>query len=151
MKSRIDYARLRTLIEPTVNALTSISGAVKESGIDPKIVELVKIRASQMNGCAFCLNMHVAEARAGGEREDRMHLLAAWHESPFFTPRERAALTWTEALTRLDQGHVSDEAYEAARAEFDEAELAQLTSAIVAINAWNRIAVAYRFLHPGRP
>ncbi|HEV2677943.1 MAG TPA: carboxymuconolactone decarboxylase family protein [Aliidongia sp.] len=151
MKARVDYARLYSLIEPTAAALISISTAVKESGFDPKIVELIKIRASQMNGCAFCLNMHVAEARAGGEREERMHLLAAWRESTFFTPRERAALAWTEALTRLDQGAVSDEVYAIASAEFDEAELAQLTSAILAINSWNRIAVSYRFQHPGRP
>jgi len=148
MKARTDYLRLRTLIEPTVNALTSISAAVKETGFDRKIVELVKIRASQMNGCAFCLHMHVAEARAIGETDDRIHLLSAWRESPFFTPRERAALAWTEALTRIDQGHVPDEVFAEASAEFDEAELAQLTSMIIAINSWNRIAISYRFLHP---
>ena len=148
MKARTDYLRLRTLIEPTVNALTSISAAVKETGFDRKIVELVKIRASQMNGCAFCLHMHVAEARAIGETDDRIHLLSAWRESPFFTPRERAALAWIEALTRIDQGHVPDEVFAEASAEFDEAELAQLTSMIIAINSWNRIAISYRFLHP---
>jgi AhpD family alkylhydroperoxidase len=148
MKARIDYARLQKLIGPTTSALISISAAVKESGLEPKIVELVKVRASQINGCAFCLNMHVVEAREVGETDARLHVLAAWHESPAFTPRERAALAWTEALTRLDQGHVPDEVYAEASAAFDEAELAQLTSAIITINAWNRIAVAYRFLHP---
>ncbi len=148
MKARIDYARLQTLIGPTTAALISIGAAVKASGLDPKIVELVKVRASQMNGCAFCLNMHVVEARAAGETDARLHVLAAWHESPAFTPREQAALAWTEALTRIDQGHVPDEVFAEASAAFEEAELAQLTSTIVAINSWNRIAVAYRFLHP---
>ena len=148
MKARIDYAKLQNLIGPTTAALISISTAVKNSGLDPKLVELVKIRASQINGCAFCLNMHVVEAREGGESDARMHVLAAWHESPYFTPRERAALAWTEALTRIEQSHVPDEVFAEASAEFDEKELAQLTAAIVAINSWNRIAVAYRFLHP---
>ena len=148
MKARIDYAKLQGLIGPTTAALISISTAVKNSGLDPKLVELVKIRASQINGCAFCLNMHVVEAREGGESDARMHVLAAWHESPYFTPRERAALAWTEALTRIEQSHVPDEVFAEASAEFDEKELAQLTAAIVAINSWNRIAVAYRFLHP---
>lgn len=151
MKARIDYARLQKLIGPTTAALVSIGAAVKESGLDPKIIELVKVRASQINGCAFCLNMHVVEARDVGETDARLHVLAAWHESPAFTPRERAALAWTEALTRLDQGHVPDEVFAEASAAFEEAELAQLTSAIVTINAWNRIAVAYRFQHPVKP
>ena len=148
MKARIDYAKLQTLIGPTTNALISISAAVKKSGLDPKIIELVKVRASQINGCAFCLNMHVVEAREAGETDARLHVLAAWHESPYFTQRERAALAWTEALTLVADCHVPDEVFAEASAEFDEAELAQLTSAIVTINAWNRIAVAYRFLHP---
>jgi AhpD family alkylhydroperoxidase len=148
MKARLDYAKLQSLIGPTTAALISISTAVKNSGLDPKLIELIKIRASQINGCAFCLNMHVVEAREGGESDARMHVLAAWHESPYFTPRERAALAWTEALTRVEQSHVPDEVFAEASAEFDEKELAQLTSAIVAINAWNRIAVAYRFPHP---
>jgi AhpD family alkylhydroperoxidase len=148
MKARLDYAKLQSLIAPTTAALISISTAVKNSGLDPKLVELVKIRASQINGCAFCLNMHVVEARDGGETDARMHVLAAWHESPYFTSRERAALAWTEALTRIEQSHVPDEVFAEASGQFDENELAQLTSAIVAINSWNRIAVAYRFLHP---
>jgi AhpD family alkylhydroperoxidase len=147
MSARIDYARLQKLIGPTTSALISISTAVKDSGLDPKIIELIKVRASQINGCAFCLNMHVVEAREAGETDARLHVLAAWEESPAFTPRERAALAWTEALTKLDHG-VSDAVFAQASAEFDEKELAQLTSAIVTINAWNRIAVAYRFQHP---
>ena len=151
MKPRIDYAKLQSLIGPTTAALISISTAVRQSGLDPKLVELVKIRASQINGCAFCLNMHVVEARDGGESDARMHVLAAWHESPAFTARERAALAWTEALTRIERSHVPDAVFAEASAEFDETELAQLTSAIIAINSWNRIAVAYRFLHPVKP
>jgi len=151
MKPRIDYAKLQSLIGPTTAALISISTAVRQSGLDPKLVELVKIRASQINGCAFCLNMHVVEAREGGESDARMHVLAAWHESPAFTARERAALAWTEALTRIERSHVPDAVFAEASAEFDETELAQLTSAIIAINSWNRIAVAYRFLHPVKP
>jgi AhpD family alkylhydroperoxidase len=148
MTPRIDYARLQSHIGTTAAALIRIAEAVKASGLDVKIFELVKVRASQMNGCAFCLNMHVEEARQAGETDQRLHVLAAWRESPLFTERERAALAWTEALTRLDQGHVPDAVYEEARAAFDEGELAQLTSAIVMINAWNRISVAYRFVHP---
>ena len=148
MKARIDYAKLQTLIGSTTSALISISAAVKKSGLDPKIIELVKVRASQINGCAFCLNMHVVEAREAGETDARLHVLAAWHESPYFTQCERAALAWTEALTLVADSHVPDEVFAEASTEFDEAELAQLTSAIVTINAWNRIAVAYRFLHP---
>jgi AhpD family alkylhydroperoxidase len=147
MTARIDYARLQKLIGPTTSALLSISTSVKESGLDPVIIELVKVRASQINGCAFCLNMHVVEAREAGVTDARLHVLAAWEESPAFTPRERAALAWTEALTKLEHG-VSDAVFAQASAEFDEKELAQLTSAIVTINAWNRIAVAYRFQHP---
>jgi len=151
MKARIDYARMQSLIGPTTSALISISAAVKKSGLDPKIIELVKVRASQINGCAFCLNMHVVEAREIGETDARLHVLAAWRESPYFTQRERAALAWTEALTLVADSHVPDEIFAEASAEFDEIELAQLTSAIVTINAWNRIAVAYRFLHPVKP
>jgi AhpD family alkylhydroperoxidase len=148
MKARIDYAKLQTLIGSTTSALLSISAAVKKSGLDPKLIELVKVRASQINGCAFCLKRHVVEARDAGETDARLHVLAAWRESPYFTARERAALAWTEALTLVTQGHVPDEVFAEASAEFGEAELTQLTSAIVTINAWNRIAVAYRFLHP---
>ena len=151
MKARIDYARMQSLIGPNTSALISISAAVKKSGLDPKIIELVKVRASQINGCAFCLNMHVVEAREIGETDARLHVLAAWRESPYFTQRERAALAWTEALTLVADSHVPDEIFAEASAEFDEIELAQLTSAIVTINAWNRIAVAYRFLHPVKP
>jgi len=145
MKPRIDYAKLQSLIGPTTAALISISTAVRQSGLDPKLVELVKIRASQINGCAFCLHMHTTEARAQGETDERLHLLNAWREAPLYNERERAALAWTEALTRITEGHAPDDVYDAARRVFSEPELAMLTSEIVAINAWNRIAIAYRF------
>jgi AhpD family alkylhydroperoxidase len=106
------------------------------------------VRASQLNGCAHCIHVHVAKAIAAGERHERLHLLDAWREAPVFDARERAALAWCEALTRITAGHVPDEVHAAARAAFSEAELAGLTSAIVAINAWNRISIAYRFLPP---
>jgi AhpD family alkylhydroperoxidase len=147
MKARIDYAKLQSFIGPTTAALVSISAAVAASGLDRKIVDLIKVRASQINGCAFCLHMHTAEAKQAGETDARLHVLAAWQESPYFTERERAALAWTEALTRLEHG-VPDKVFEQASAQFSEPELAQLTSEIVAINAWNRIAVAYHFQHP---
>lgn len=118
------------------------SQSVKD--VDVTIRDLVNIRASQMNGCAFCLDMHVKEARLHGERELRLHHVVIWRESSLFTPRERAALAWTEVLTHLPPGGVPDEAYEAARAAFTEKELSDLTFAVIAINGWNRLSVAYR-------
>ena len=117
--------------------------------MDKKLLALVKLRASQINGCAYCLHMHSEEARALGERDERMLLLDAWHESALYTEKERAALAWTEALTLLTEG-VSDEVYAQARAEFSEKELAYLTSAIASINVWNRFGVAYRWTPPAR-
>jgi alkylhydroperoxidase family enzyme len=97
-----------------------------------------------LNGCAYCIDMHTKDARAAGETEQRLYALSAWRETPFFSPRERAALAWTEAITNIQQGHASDEAYEEARREFDEGELVRLTLAITQINTWNRIAIAFR-------
>jgi AhpD family alkylhydroperoxidase len=108
----------------------------------------VKTRASQINGCAYCLEMHTREARAAGETEARLHLLAAWAESSLYTPRERAALAWTEALTRVSETHAPDEAWQAVAAEFSEAEIVDLTVAIGMINTWNRLAVGFRLAHP---
>jgi AhpD family alkylhydroperoxidase len=107
-------------------------------------LELVKTRASQLNGCAYCIDMHTQDARAAGETEQRLFALSAWRETPFFTPRERAALAWTEELTNIQQGHAPDDVYEQARREFDEAQLVRLTLAITQINTWNRIAIAFR-------
>jgi AhpD family alkylhydroperoxidase len=110
----------------------------------------VKTRASQINGCAFCLHMHTRDARAPGESEERLYLLDAWRESSLYSPRERAALEWTEAVTLVAQTHVPDSAYETAREQFDDAELVKLTLLVNAINAWNRFAISFRLMHPTR-
>lgn len=125
-------------------AMIGLERIVHESNLEASLLELVKIRASQINGCAYCLDMHTKDARAAGEREDRISLLPAWREAPFYSRRERAALQWTEALTRLPETGAPDEAYDQAAAQFTEVELAALTLAIVAINGWNRLAVGFR-------
>lgn len=113
------------------------------ASLEPSLIELVKIRASQINACANCINMHTTEARAKGETEQRIYLLSAWREAPCYTDRERAALGWTEALTRLSEGHTHEAAYDALKAEFSEEEQVKLTLMINVINGWNRIAVAF--------
>lgn len=117
---------------------------VRTCGLERALLELVKLRASQINGCAHCIDMHSKELRADGESEQRLYLLSAWQESPFYSERERAALAWTEALTLVTNSHVPDDVYELARAQFSEKELANLTLAIVAINGANRINIAFR-------
>ena len=117
---------------------------VRSTGIEPVILELVRIRASYLNGCAWCVDMHTKDARAAGETEQRLYAVPVWRDTPFFTPRERAALAWTEAVTELGREGVPDDVYEAARAHFSEAELVRLAMAIVAINGWNRLNVAFR-------
>jgi AhpD family alkylhydroperoxidase len=107
-------------------------------------LELVKTRASQINGCAYCIDMHTKDARALGESEQRLYALPAWRETPFYTERERAALAWTETITLISQGHAPDEVFEQARTQFTEEELVNLTLAIIAINGWNRLAIAFR-------
>jgi AhpD family alkylhydroperoxidase len=114
------------------------------SGLDTSLLELVRMRASQINGCAFCLDMHSKDARADGETEQRLYCLPAWRETPFYSERERAALAWTEAVTLVSEDHVPDEVFQQARQEFSEEELAHLTLAIVTINGWNRFAIAFR-------
>jgi AhpD family alkylhydroperoxidase len=141
MFDRIKYAKA---FPEGIHALLNLGNVVKASGLEPSLLQLVYARASFLNGCAFCIDMHTKDARAGGETEQRLYALSAWREGPFFTPRERAALAWTEALTNIQQGHASDEVFEEARAHFDEAELVKLTLAITQINAWNRIAIAFR-------
>ncbi len=116
--------------------------------VEPSLMELVKIRASQINGCAFCLHMHTTTARKLGESEERLYLLDAWRESPFYNARERAALAWTEALTRVSETHVPDDAYQVARDQFTDEELVKLTLLIVTINGWNRIKIGFRAVHP---
>ena len=114
------------------------------TSIEPSLRELVKLRASQLNGCAFCIDMHTKDARAHGETEQRLYGLTAWHETPFYTDRERAALAWTESVTLIADNDVPDELYEHAREHFSEQEIVDLTLAVIAINAWNRLAIAFR-------
>ena len=127
-----------------VSALLALQREVETSGLEHSLIELVKIRASQINGCAYCLDMHTKDARALGETEQRIYTLNAWRETPFFNDRERAALEWTEALTLISTSHAADEIYERVRVHFEERELVGLTFAIMAINSWNRLAIALR-------
>lgn len=131
-----------------LKALGALEASVLASGLDPSLIELVKIRASQINGCAYCIYMHTKDARAGGESEERIYLLDAWSESPLYSDRERAAFAWTEAVTLVSQTHVPDGVYEQARQSFSEEELVKLTMLVATINAWNRIAISFRSVHP---
>jgi len=133
-----------------MKAVAALESYVKGSGLEASLIELIKMRASQINGCAYCLHMHSWDARAKGESEERLYLLDAWRESPLYTDRERAALAWTEAVTLVSQTRVPDEAYEEVRGQFSEEELVKLTVAVAAINAWNRIAISFRAVHPVR-
>ncbi len=141
MEPRIEHHR----VAPRgLQAMLDLQKYVNESGLEHSLLELVKMRASQINGCAFCLDMHSKDARAAGETEQRLYLLDAWEETSLYSPRERAALQWTEAVTRVADGHVPDEAFRAAREHFSEEELVNLTYALVAINGWNRLCIAFR-------
>lgn len=127
-----------------VEAMLALEKHCRTSGLEHSLLELVKTRASQINGCAFCLDMHTKDARAAGETEQRLYGLSAWREAPYYTERERAALAWTEAVTLVTAGHVPDEVFELAHRHFNDRELTDLTLAIVAINGWNRLAIAFR-------
>ena len=128
----------------TMKALFALETQVQTSGLERSLIELVKTRASQINGCAYCINMHTSDALKRGETEARLFLLDAWRESPVYSDRERAALAWTEAVTLISQTHAPDDVYEAVRAQFSEAETVNLTMLIATINAWNRIAISFR-------
>ena len=141
MTQRLNYAQQSPEI---FKKLVDLSVAVKQSSIDAGLLHLVDIRVSQLNGCAFCLDMHVKEAKIHGERELRLHHLAIWRESPLFDARERAALAWAEVLTRIPAEGVPDEAFSGLRTHFSDKEIADLTFAIMTINAWNRAGVAFR-------
>ena len=141
MKPRIDMTKYIGL--GVGKAMLTLSNETAKL-MDPKLFELVKIRASQLNGCAYCLDMHTKDARLAGETEQRLYALSAWHEKPFFTPRERAALEYTEAVTRVGDTHVPDDLYARVSALFDEDEMVALTFAVVVINAWNRLAISFR-------
>jgi AhpD family alkylhydroperoxidase len=141
MKPRIEY--WKTAPEG-IKEMYALEQYVKQSGLEPSLLDLIKTRASQINGCAYCLDMHTKDARLRGETEQRLYALSAWHETPFFSERERAALAWTDSVTRVADTHIPDEAFETVRKHFTEAELVNLTLAIVAINGWNRLAIAFR-------
>jgi AhpD family alkylhydroperoxidase len=141
MEARLDYAKAAP---DGLKAMLGMEQYVRHSGLEPALLELVKMRASQINGCAFCLDMHSKDARAAGETEQRLYALNAWRETPFYSERERAALAWTESVTLVSETHVPDETYECVRLHFSEKELVDLTLAIVAINGWNRLAIPFR-------
>lgn len=145
MAARMSYKQAAPNV---LRAMLALESATEECGIEPALQNLVKLRASQLNGCAYCVDMHSLDARAGGETEQRLYALPVWRETPFFTERERAALNWAEHLTLLAQDHVPDAVYEEVRQHFSEAEVANLTLVIVTINAWNRFGVGFR-LEPG--
>jgi AhpD family alkylhydroperoxidase len=134
----------RKVAPDVFKAMLSLESAVKASGLENNLLDLVKLRASQINGCAYCIDTHSKDLRANGESEERLYLLDAWREAPFYSDRERAALAWTEALTLVSEDHVPDAVFEQARQQFSEEELVKLTLAIVAINGWNRFSIAFR-------
>lgn len=141
METRLDYGKAAP---GSVQAMYKLEKYVMESGLEHPLLELIKTRVSQINGCAFCIDMHTKDARAAGETEQRLYALNAWRETPFYTDRERAALAWAEVVTNISQTHASDEEYEAVRAQFNEEEVVKLTLGIIAINGWNRLSIAFR-------
>ena len=143
MQPRLDCARLAPKV---IEAMYLVERYVRNSGLEPPLLELVKLRTSQINGCAYCVDMHTKDARAHGEPEQRLYAVAVWKEAPFNTGRERAALAWTEAVTLVSRDQVPDGVYEQARREFEDQQLVDLTMAVISINGWNRLAVSFRAL-----
>ena len=141
MQPRIEYAKVAP---NAMSAMLGLEQYLRQSGLEPSLLELVKLRASQINGCAYCIDMHTKDARVRGESEQRLYAVAVWRETPFFTERERAALAWTQAVTQVSWQHVPEDVYQLARQYFDEKELVDLTMAIIAINGWNRLAISFR-------
>ncbi len=141
MLPRIDYTKVAS---GALRAMYGLEKYLAESSIEPPLRELIKLRASQINGCAYCIDMHWKDARAAGETEQRLYGLVAWREAPYYSERERAALDWTETLTLIADNHAPDELYEQTRRQFSEQELADLTLTVVTINAWNRITISFR-------
>jgi AhpD family alkylhydroperoxidase len=141
MEPRISYGKLAP---GAYKAMMGLETYTNNCGLERSLLDLVRLRASQINGCAYCIDMHSKDLRAEGESEQRLYLLNAWRESPFYTDRERAALAWTEAVTLVTNGHAPNEVYEQARQQFSEEELVNLTLAIVAINGWNRLSISFR-------
>jgi len=148
-QARSEYDDLRALAPDAFDALLALGQAAVKAGLDKQLVELIKLRASQINGCAFCVQFHILQGERLGMPADKLNLVVVWREAPLFSPRERAALAWTEALTLL-AGGVSDDVYAQASAEFSEKELTYLTSAIASINVWNRFGAGYRWTPPVR-
>jgi len=148
MIDRIDAPTFYKLQPVIRQSLRALSEAAVNSGLEKSMLELVKLRASQINGCAYCVAMHSREARELGERQERLDLVAVWREAPCFTPREQAALEWTEALTLIARDHVPDAIYAAVAPRFSDSELVNLTAAVIAINGWNRIAGTFRHALP---
>jgi len=147
--ARSEYEDFKATVPDAYGAVQALGQVAGKAGFDKQLLELIKVRASQINGCAFCLQYHILQGERLGVSVDKLNLVAVWREAPQFSQRERAALAWTEALTLLPSG-VSDEVYEQARAAFSETELFYLTSAIASINAWNRFGAAYRWTPPAR-
>ncbi len=145
MKPRMNFYKVAP---DTINALMALENQVQASGLEKCLIELVKIRASQINGCAYCIDMHTKDARKRGETEQRIYLLDAWRESPLYSDRERAALAWTEAVTLISETHAPDDVYQQVRAQFSDEETVNLTMLIATINAWNRLAISFRAIHP---
>ena len=141
MSARIDY---RKVSPEAMSAMAGLERFIRASSLEPALVELVRLRASYINGCAYCVDVHTKDARVAGETEQRLYAIPVWRETPFFTPQERAALAWTESVTEVARTGVPDDVYEQARAEFSESELLAVTMAIVAINGWTRLAVSFR-------
>jgi AhpD family alkylhydroperoxidase len=148
-ETEFERLNFKRLVPAAYRAMLALESYVHETGLESSLLELVKMRASQINGCAYCLDMHSKDARAAGETEQRLYVLNAWREAPFYTERERAALAWTESVTLVNESHVPEDVYQQARAHFSEEELVNLTIAIVAINGWNRLEVSFRGT-PGR-
>jgi AhpD family alkylhydroperoxidase len=145
MRNRLNFY---TAAPDAVKAMLRLEDYVRDCGLEHSLIHLVKTRASQINGCAFCIHMHTRDARAAGESEERLYLLSAWRESPLYTLRERAALAWTESLTLIAETNAPDEDYEDVHRHFAEDELVKLTLLIGAINVWNRLCVGFRSIHP---
>ena len=145
MQTRLNYLQIAP---ETMKLAVALETHLAKSGLEQSLYHLVKTRASQINGCAFCIHMHTKDARAHGETEERLYLLDAWRESPLYTDRERAALAWTEALTLISETHAPDDVYEELRKHFNETETVNLTTLIGVINTWNRIAIGFRYQHP---
>lgn len=141
MKERLNILEVA---QGAMKAMYGLEVYLNKSGLEPGLLHLLKLRVSQINGCAYCIDMHSKDLRASGETEQRLYLLDAWRESPLYSDRERAALAWAEAVTLVTEGHVPEEVYQEARKQFDETELANLTLAIVNINGWNRFNIAFR-------